>query len=255
MARENGWESAVAASDVVVCAHAQIGGINRTAFEENNIAATKRLIDIVKTNSKAYVIHISSSVVNRLRPICTRKQKRHRKDCVVASGVPSVVLRPTLMFGWFDRKHIAWLARFMQRFPVFPIPGDGRYLRQPLYVGDFCNIIIACIAHRPISIAYNISGQQKIDYIDLMRLVRDVCKATRLIFQIPYRMFWGLLWLYALFDHDPPFTTEQLEALVTPDIFEVIDWPSIFGTKATPLRAALEQTYCDPIYSKIELEF
>ena len=47
------------------------------------------------------------------------------------------------MFGWFDRKHLGWLARFMQRAPVFPIPGDGRYLRQPLYVGDLCNVIAA----------------------------------------------------------------------------------------------------------------
>jgi hypothetical protein len=72
---------------------------------------------------------------------------------------------------------------------------------------------------------------------------------------IPYRIFWALLKLYALFDRDPPFTTKQLEALVAPDIFEVIDWPGIFGVKATPLRTALEQTYCDPVYSEVVLEF
>ena len=60
------------------------------------------------------------------------------------------MLRPTLMFGWFDRKHLGWLARFMQRAPVFPIPGHGRYLRQPLYAGDFCDIIMACIEQRPV---------------------------------------------------------------------------------------------------------
>ena len=58
---------------------------------------------------------------------------------VLASGLPCTVLRPTLMFGWFDRKHLGWLARFMRKVPVFPIPDEGRYLRQPLYVGDFCN--------------------------------------------------------------------------------------------------------------------
>ena len=31
------------------------------------------------------------------------------------------------MFGWFDRKHLGWLARFMTRAPVFPVPGHGRY--------------------------------------------------------------------------------------------------------------------------------
>jgi hypothetical protein len=47
------------------------------------------------------------------------------------------------MFGWFDRKHLGWLSRFMKKVPVFPIPGHGRYMRQPLYGGrDFANIII-----------------------------------------------------------------------------------------------------------------
>ncbi len=73
--------------------------------------------------------------------------------------------------------------------------------------------------------------------------------------RIPYSLFWALLWIYGLFDRDPPFTTKQLEALVTPDVFEVIDWPGIFGVTATPLRRALEQTFQHPEYSKIVLEF
>ena len=39
---------------------------------------------------------------------------------------------------------------------------------------------------------------------------------------------------------DPPFTTSQLKALVTPDIFEVIDWPGIFGVG--PRRCAMRST-------------
>jgi nucleoside-diphosphate-sugar epimerase len=159
------------------------------------------------------------------------------------------------MFGWFDRKHIGWLARFMQRMPVFPIPGSGRYLRQPLYAGDFCDIIMACIAQRPTGKTYNISGREKIDYIDLIRAVRDACGARAAIVRIPYSLFWLLLWTYGLFGRDPPFTTKQLEALVTPDVFEVIDWPAIFGVRATPLRAALAETFQDPTYSQIVLEF
>ena len=41
--------------------------------------------------------------------------------------------------------------------------------------------------------------------------------------------------VYALIDRDPPFTTSQLEALVMPEVFEVIDWPAIFGVTATPI--------------------
>jgi nucleoside-diphosphate-sugar epimerase len=255
LARTDGWQEAVATCDVVVCAHAQIGGIDRIAYVENNVVATRRLIEIAKTNPKAYIVHISSSVVKSVASDWYTETKEEQERLIADSGIPCVVLRPTLMFGWFDRKHIGWLARFMQRVPIFPIPGHGRYLRQPLYAGDFCDIIISCVVHQPNNGIYNISGQEKIEYIDLMRTVRDICGARAAILPIPYWMFWGLLKLYALFDRDPPFTTKQLESFVARDIFEGIDWSGIFGVKATPLRTALQQTYADPVYSKIALEF
>ena len=33
-----------------------------------------------------------------------------------------LILRPTLMFGLFDRNHLGWLSRFMEKTPLFPIP-------------------------------------------------------------------------------------------------------------------------------------
>jgi nucleoside-diphosphate-sugar epimerase len=159
------------------------------------------------------------------------------------------------MFGWFDRKHLAWLARFMQRVPVFPVPGHGRYLRQPLYAGDLCDIIIACIDKRIAGETYNITGRERIEFIELMRAVKDACGSHAAIVRIPYSLFWALLKVYGLLHRDPPFTTQQLEALVTPDIFDVIDWPNIFGVTATPLRVALAETFRHPIYSRIILEF
>jgi hypothetical protein len=53
--------------------------------------------------------------------------------------------------------------------------------------------------------------------------------------------------VYGLVDRNPPFTTKQLEALVTPDIFEVIDWPGIFAVRPTPLKDALYATSRDPV--------
>jgi nucleoside-diphosphate-sugar epimerase len=158
------------------------------------------------------------------------------------------------MFGWFDRKHLGWLARFMQRVPVFPIPGSGRYLRQPLFVGDFCELIASSIREE-ITGAYNITGQERIDYIDLMIAVKRATRANARIVRVPYIVFWSMLKINAAFDKNPAFTVGQLKALVTPDIFEVIDWPGLFKVRATPLQEALEITYRDPVYSKVALAF
>jgi len=254
LARDTGWEDALDGCDALVVGHAQIGGLDPEEFTRNNQAASEILMREAKARGVPYLVNISSSVVNSLAVDDYTETKKAQEKIVLDSGIEQVVLRPTLMFGWFDRKHLGWLARFMERAPVFPIPGSGRYLRQPLYVGDFCEIIIQAIRGR-ITGTYNITGQERIDYIDLMRAVRKATGAKAPIVRIPYFAFWIMLKLYALFDSNPPFTATQLKALVTPDVFEIIDWPGRFGVRATPLGEALEETFADPVYSGIVLRF
>ncbi len=182
------------------------------------------MIEAVRAK-RPYVVHLSSSVVESAADDWYVQSKDAQEKLVVELGLPVVVLRPTLMFGWFDRKHLGWLARFMQKAPVFPIPGSGRYLRQPLYAGDFCDIIMACIERRP-SGTYNISGQEKIDYIDLIRAVKAATGARAPIVRIPYSLFWALLLGLRPVRPRSAVHHQQLEALVTPDVFEVIDWPA-----------------------------
>lgn len=159
------------------------------------------------------------------------------------------------MFGWFDRKHLGWLSRFMKKVPVFPIPGHGRYMRQPLYVGDFSKVIISCIEKNIREGIYNISGHEKIDYIDMIRVIKKATNSSTPIVRIPYTLFYGLIWTWSLFDKNPPFTTQQLAALSAKDEFEVIDWPGIFDVPYTPFAEAVDETFNDPTYGKVVLEF
>jgi nucleoside-diphosphate-sugar epimerase len=254
MAQPGPWQRELEGCTHLVSGHAQIGGLHPEEFVRNNITATKRLLEAATKNNVGYIVSISSSVVNSLAIDDYTETKKAQEALVAASGIKQVVLRPTLMFGWFDRKHVGWLARFMQRTPIFPIPGNGRYLRQPLYGGDFAAIIASALESE-ITGAYNITGQQRIDYIDLIRAVKEATHARARIVKIPYSAFRILLQTNALFDKDPAFTPKQLEALVTPDVFEVIDWPGIFNVRATPLAEALNTTFRDPTYSTVTLDF
>jgi nucleoside-diphosphate-sugar epimerase len=248
------WQDELKGCTHLVIGHAQIGGLNPQEFVRNNIQATERLLESALRCRVPYAVNISSSVVNSMAVDDYTETKKAQEALTAGSGIKQVVLRPTLMFGWFDRKHVGWLARFMQKTPIFPIPGDGRYLRQPLYVGDFSAIISSALESE-ITGAYNITGQERIDYIDLIRAVKQATRAKARIQKVPYNVFGAILRANAFFDKNPAFTIKQLEALVTPDVFEVIDWPGVFGVRATPLREALETTFRDPVYSKVVLDF
>jgi nucleoside-diphosphate-sugar epimerase len=255
MAEPGPWETAIGECDAIVMLQAQIGGLDPATFRRNNITSTERALAAARVGGRCdYIVHVSSSVVNSKAIDLYTESKKAQEAVMATSGFKHAVLRPTLMFGWFDRKHLGWLSRFMARAPVFPVPGDGKFRRQPLYGGDFAAICAACLERRTEG-AYNISGLETVDYIDLIRMIKSVTGAGAAITKIPYGLFWLMLKTYALVDRDPPFTTAQLQALVIPEVFEVIDWPGIFGVKATPLRAALEETFHHPEYGKIVLEF
>ncbi len=255
LSNEGEWFDAFANIDILVINHAQIGATTKKPFIDNNIVATENVLKAAHQANIPYIVHISSSVVNSMANDFYTETKKEQERLVLESGIPSIVLRPTLMFGWFDRKHLGWLRNFMLKAPVFPIPGNGKYLRQPLYVSDFCEIILSSIKDKRPGQIYNISGHQEIDYIDLIREVKLAANAKIPIIKIPYSLFWFLLKAYSLIDKNPPFTSKQLAALVTPDKFEVIDWPTIFNVHSTQLDKALNQTFQNPVYSKVSLEF
>ena len=253
LAEPGAWENEFEGAACVVQLHAQITGKHSDLFVRNNINATRRVLDAMRTHGVPYLVHISSSVVVSAADDDYTNTKKAQEKLVVESGVRHCVLRPTLMFGWFDPKHLGWLSRFMAKTPVFPIPGDGRYMRQPLYERDFCRCIAVCIEREPEGDTYDIVGDTRVDYVDIIRTIKRVKGLHTLIVHIPYGLFRFLLKLYALFSRKPPFTADQLKALTAGDDFQGVDTQATFGVKQTPFEEAVRESYCDPRYSHIVL--
>ena len=249
------WEDVIEGTDFIVMLQAQIGGNKERDFNVNNLNSTKNILKICKQYKVGRLIHVSSSVVNSAAEDHYSKTKRMQEMLVLESKIKCPILRPTLMFGWFDRKHLGWLSRFMKRVPIFPIPGNGKYIRQPLYVGDFCKIIISCMLNSDLNGTFNISGLEKVQYIEIIRNIKSASKSKTIILKIPYVLFYYLLKIWSIFDRDPPFTTQQLEALVTKEEFEIINWPKIFNVKNTPYKDAINETFNFPPFSEITLDF
>lgn len=249
------WQRHFEGAVAVVMLQAQIGGNDYQEFVRNNVMTTRLILESIRRHSVPNLVHVSSSVVGANADDFYAKTKAEQERMVLESGMDCPILRPTLMFGWFDRKHLGWLSRFMQKVPFFPIPGDGRYMRQPLYVGDFCKIIESCLEGCIPGGVYQITGHEQIDYIDIIREIRLATGAKTPIVCIPYGLFEALLRIWGWFDRNPPFTTQQLAALVGRDEFEVTEWPRIFNVPRTPFAEAINLTFNDPLYSRVVLEF
>lgn len=254
LAESGNWDSAFAGAACVVQLHAQITAKETATFVRNNIDATKLVLAACKQHAVPWLVHISSSVVNSVAVDDYTDTKRAQEKLVADSGIAHCTLRPTLMFGWFDPKHLGWLSRFMAKTPLFPIPGDGKYMRQPLYERDFCRCIVRCIETRPAGAVFDVCGDTRIDYIDIIRTIKRVKGLHTVIVKIPFGLFRALLKFYAMFSGKPPFTAAQLKALAGGDEFTGVDTQSTFGVRQTPFEDAVRESYCDPRYSGIVLK-
>ncbi|MEP6939674.1 MAG: NAD-dependent epimerase/dehydratase family protein [Rudaea sp.] len=254
LAEPGDWERSFAGAACVVQLHAQITGKAAAVFERNNVDATRCVLAACAQHATPYLVHVSSSVVNSVADDDYTRTKRAQERLVADSGIAHCVLRPTLMFGWFDPKHLGWLSRFMAKSPIFPIPGDGRYMRQPLYERDFCRCVASCIESRPTGVAYDVCGATRIDYVDIIRTIKRVKGLRTRIVHIPFGLFRLLLKLYALFSGKPPFTADQLTALSAGDEFHGVDTLATFGVRQTPFEDAVRESYCDPRFSGIVLK-
>ena len=254
LAESGAWESSFEGAACVVQLHAQITGKYPEVFVRNNIDATRRVLAAARENKVPYLVHVSSSVVISVADDDYTNTKKVQEKLVVECGLRHCILRPTLMFGWFDPKHLGWLSRFMAKTPIFPIPGDGRYMRQPLYERDFCRCIVKCIDRQPDGDVYDVCGDTRIDYIDIIRTIKRVKRLHTWIVHIPYGLFYTLLKMYSLFSGKPPFTADQLKALSAGDEFHGVDTAATFGVTQTPFEDAVRESYCDPRYAKIVLE-
>ncbi len=251
LAEPGPWEETFTDAAVIVHLASQITGKDSDIFVRNNIQVTETVIDATRRAGAPYFIHVSSSVVNSVADDDYTRTKARQEELVSESELPHCVLRPTLMFGWFDPKHLGWLSRFLKKVPVFPIPGDGRFMRQPLYVQDFCRALIHVAEEQPIGRTYDIVGQEEVDYVDIIHSIKAAAGVKTPLLHLPIPIFRFLLKIYAVFSAYPPFTADQLDALIAGDEFTGVDMQKEFNVTPTPFTEAITETFTTEPYCRV----
>ena len=248
---KNTWEKQFKNAHTVIQLQAQISSPNKEPYVKNNIDSVKNVIDACEKYNIKNLIHISSSVVISVAKDDYTKTKKIGEEIVVKCKVPHTILRPTLMYGCFDIKHLNYLISFFNKSPIFPMPGNGKYLRQPLYVKDFARIILNCIEPNKLKSKnkiYNITGKEKIYLIDCLKEFYKERKQKKLFIKIPLPIFDLLIRLYKLLNRKTRIVPEQLSALTAGDVFPVIKWEKIFNVKPTSFSTGVKETVNSKYY-------
>lgn len=185
-------EHLAGASAVVHCAaetHVTRGESDEAAFFRTNVDGTRAVLDAATRCGIERVVHVSTDEV--YGPALAGPFREHDKepgegsatsayarskamadDLALAAG--AVVVRPTNCFGpWqHPEKAVArWIARAVSG-AALPVWGDGRHLREWIFVDDVRDAIAVLLDARAPAGAYNVGpGEDPLPNVEVARAI------------------------------------------------------------------------------------
>ena len=100
-----------------------------------------------------------------------------------------VIVRPTMIYGNERDYNMHKLIKFLDRYPVFPVFGDGSALMQPVHVEDLADAIIVAFQNTAIQNEdYNLSGGSVIEYKKILSIITNELRKKVFTVHIPMKM-------------------------------------------------------------------
>lgn len=241
LSKRGEWIDALKDADYIINLAAQISSAEYEPFLLNNVQATDNLLDAAKKNGVKKIIHFSSAAVLSVRKDDYANTKLEGEKFVKGSGLNYCILRPSLMFGPTDDKNVGYLINFAKKFPFFPIPGHGKWPRQPIYIDDICHIVVSIINNFPINKIYNINGKETIYFKDMIKIVLDEIDGFHFRLFLPVSVFKFLMALYQKTIGNEEFTSDQVDSLTAEEVFPYYPWWDEFDITPTSFQEGVRK--------------
>lgn len=157
------------------------------------------------------------------------------EDQLRQSGVPFVILQSSLMFGLGDRL-ISGMIRLLQRTGLLLIPGTGKTMLQPIWVGDVVSCLLRALQdEEALDRTIPIGGPQHLSYEEIADQVGKMLNIPRVKVHLSRR---AVAWMTRLLEGlglNPFLGYRHLELLEVGTITALDAVKRNFGFQPMPL--------------------
>ncbi len=183
----------------------------RTTFD-TAVANTRILVNAAREAGVRRLVHLSVTNPNEQSPLPYFHGKAQLEEEIILSGLGYAIVRPALIFGVEDIliNNIAWLLR---RWPVFAIPGSGRYRVQPVFAADLATIAVDAGSSTQDMILDAI-GPEIYTYDELVRLIADTIDSRARLVHLPPAVVWLAAKVLGLSTRDVLLTWGEIRGLM-----------------------------------------
>lgn len=170
-----------------------------------------------------------------------------QKDAVAAlaaSGIPGVVLHPTMIYGGPTDANVQRISAYIRRFGAVPLPAGGRALLQPIHSDDVVSCIEAALQRdealgEPVIVA----GPQVISYRDLVQAVGRAIGKSPIVLPVPGFALQVAAALTTVVPGIPTIRIDEVRRLGEDKTFPIDEMRRRLGVEPIDISTGLARTF------------
>ena len=180
---------------------------------ETAVQNSRALIAAAREAGVQHIVHVSIANPSLESRLDYYRGKAEVEQAVIGSGLSCAILRPTVIFGSEDIliNNIAW---FVRRFPIFAIPGDGRYGVRPIYVEDMAQLIADAVGQQG-NCVLDAVGPETFTFEELVRLIAGCVGHKVRLVHVPAPLAYAATLLMGLWVRDVVLTWQEYQGLMS----------------------------------------
>jgi len=198
-----------------------------------------------KANIKRVIFTSTTSIFTKLNANSKKIRKIAEKQ-IKCSDLNWTIIRPTMIYGTPDDRNIIRLVRWIDKFPILPVVGNGNNLQQPIFVKDVAKSIILILNNENTFMkSFNIAGAKSITFNEIIYNINfELNKNCRIIY-LPSKIVIKLFKILEKLKVKLPIKSEQLERLNEDKSFNYENAKKVFNFDPLSFKQGI----------KIEVEF
>ena len=151
------------------------------------------------------------------------------------------IVRSTMIYGGVGENIVSKIIFFMRNFFIFPVFGSGKNLIQPVNAQDLGKAYALIIFNKKKTFGkkYNLSGKDKISYIQLLKLISKKLNKKVFLIKIPLWICFTMVFLVRIFNKNI-ITIDQIRGMNEDKIFSNKKARNDFGYDPISLDKGLD---------------
>ncbi len=207
-------------------------GVDKSELYKVNVQGSINLLNQFAGKSLYRFVHLSAGGVTgpvtekpvdetyNCRPVTSYEKIKYLAEQKIFEmseqmDIPTIVLRPTFVFGPGDPHKLSLFKAVKKR--RFAFIGNGKSLNSPVYIDDVINGIILALEKGRLGEVYIIGGERPVTKQELVYTIADTLEVGRPYIKIPRRIAWfsalGFECLGHIFGFEPILTRSRIRMM------------------------------------------